>query len=118
MRHATLRQLQVFTEAARILSFARAAEKLHLTPAAVSFQIRQLETLSGFALFERIGKKVTLTEAGRLLAPYAEIVLKALSDADQGLSGLKGLGGGRVTLGLVSTAKYIAPHLMAAFQKV
>ena len=118
MRHATLRQLQVFTEAARILSFARAAEKLHLTPAAVSFQIRHLETLSGFALFERIGKKVALTEAGRLLAPYAEIVLKALSDADQGLSGLKGLGGGRVTLGLVSTAKYIAPHIMAAFQKL
>jgi DNA-binding transcriptional LysR family regulator len=116
MRHATIRQLQVFVEAARLLSFARVSDRLHLTPAAVSFQIKQLETISGLALFERIGRKVTLTDAGRLLLGYAEMVIKALGDADQMLTSLKGLKGGRVKVGLVSTAKYVVPHILARFR--
>jgi DNA-binding transcriptional LysR family regulator len=116
MRQATVRQLQVFVEAARILSFARVAERLHLTPAAVSFQIKQLESITGFALFERIGKKVTLTDAGRMFLGYADMVIKALGDADQMLTSLKGLKGGRVTVGLVSTAMYVMPHILARFR--
>jgi DNA-binding transcriptional LysR family regulator len=116
MRHATVRQLQVFVEAARLLSFARVSERLHLTPAAISFQIKQLETLTGFALFERIGKSVRLTDAGRLLLGYAEVVIKALGDADEVLTSLKGLKGGRVTVGLVSTAMYVMPHILARFR--
>jgi LysR family transcriptional regulator, low CO2-responsive transcriptional regulator len=116
MRHATVRQLQVFVEAARLLSFARVAERLHLTPAAISFQIKQLETLTGFALFERIGKSVRLTDAGRLLLGYAELIIKALGDADEVLTSLKGLKGGRVTVGLVSTAIYVMPHILARFR--
>ncbi len=116
MRHATVRQLQVFVEAARLLSFARVSERLHLTPAAVSFQIKQLESLTGFALFERIGKSVRLTDAGRLLLGYAEMIIKALGDADQVLTSLKGLKGGRVTVGLVSTAMYVMPHILARFR--
>jgi DNA-binding transcriptional LysR family regulator len=115
MRQATVRQLQVFVAAARLLSFARVAERLHLTPAAVSFQIKQLESITGFALFERIGRKVTLTEAGRLFLGYAEIIIKALEDADWTMTSLKGLEGGRVTVGLVSTAKYFVPHILAGF---
>jgi LysR family transcriptional regulator, low CO2-responsive transcriptional regulator len=116
MRQVTIRQLQVFAEAARLLSFARVAERLHLTPAAVSFQIKQLESITGFALFERIGKKTSLTDAGRLFLGYAEIVIKSLSDADLMLTSLKGLKGGRVTVGLVSTAKYLVPHILARFR--
>lgn len=116
MRHATVRQLQVFVQAARLLSFARVSERLHLTPAAVSFQIKQLESLTGFALFERIGKSVRLTDAGRLLLGYAEMIIKALGDADQMLTSLKGLKGGRVTVGLVSTAMYVMPHILARFR--
>jgi LysR family transcriptional regulator, low CO2-responsive transcriptional regulator len=118
MRHATVRQLQVFVEAARLLSFARVSERLHLTPAAVSFQIKQLETLTGFALFERIGRNVRLTDAGRLLLNYAELIIKALGDADQVLTSLKGLKGGRVTVGLVSTAMYVMPHILARFRSL
>ena len=116
MRHVTVRQLQVFAEAAETLSFARVAERLHLTPAAVSFQIKQIETQSGFALFERVGRKTALTEAGRALLVYARQVLRSLEDADQALMALKGLTGGAVTIGLVSTAKYLVPHMLARFQ--
>lgn len=118
MRQVTIRQMQIFVAAAKSLSFARVAENLHLTPAAVSFQIKQLETISGFSLFERIGKKVSLTEAGRSLLGYAEIVMEALHDADQTMLSLKGGGDGRVTVGLVSTAKYIVPHILARFRSL
>ncbi len=116
MHHVTIRQLQVFVEAAQSLSFARVAERLHLTPAGVSFQIKQIEVQSGFALFERVGKKVALTDAGKVLLGYAKQILQSLQDADQAMTALKGLSGGRVTIGLVSTAKYIVPHLLTRFQ--
>ncbi len=116
MRQATIRQLQIFAEAARSGAFARVAERLHLTPAAVSAQIRQLESVSGFALFERAGRRIGLTEPGRALLGYAETILQALQDADRALQAHKGLTGGRVSVGLVSTAKYIVPHMLARFQ--
>ncbi len=116
MRQVTVRQLQIFVEAARTRAFARVAERLHVTPAAVSFQIKQLESMVGFALFERIGKTVLLTEPGTALLGYAQTVLQALNDADQTLRALKGLSGGHVTVGLVSTSKYFVPHILARFQ--
>jgi DNA-binding transcriptional LysR family regulator len=118
MRQATVRQLQVFVEAARLMSFARVSERLNLTPAAVSFQIKQLESITGVALFERIGRRTRLTEAGRVFLIYAELVIKALADADQTLTSLKGLRGGRVTVGLVSTAMYVMPHILARFRSL
>lgn len=116
MRHVTIRQLQVFVEAAGALSFARVAERLHLTPAGVSFQIKQIEAQSGLALFERIGKRVALTDAGRTLLVYAKQVLHSLHDADQAMMALKGMSSGRMKIGLVSTAKYLGPHLLTRFQ--
>ena len=116
VRNVTIRQLQVFVEAAERLSLARVAERLHLTPSAVSFQIKQIEAQTGFALFERVGRKVTLTDAGALLLGYARLVLRSLHDADQAMTDLKGLTGGRVRLGLVSTSKYIVPHMIARFR--
>ena len=106
----------MFSEAAAAASFTRAADTLHVTPAAVSFQIKQLEDMTGFALFERIGRAAALTEAGEQLLGYARVVLQALTDADQALMALRGVIGGRVTLGAVSTAKYIVPHVLARFQ--
>jgi DNA-binding transcriptional LysR family regulator len=116
MRNVTVRQLQMFVAAADSHSFARAAEALHVSPAAVSFQIKQIEDMSGFAMFERTGRHVALTDAGRALLGYARQVLQSLQDADQALMALRGVIGGRVTLGAVSTAKYIVPHVMARFQ--
>ena len=94
MRNATIRQLQIFSVAASHLSFARAAEKLHLTHAAISLQIKQLEEVSGTLLFERIGKRVFLTEAGEILLGHTRQILQSLKEADEALLALKGLKGG------------------------
>ena len=71
MKNITIRQLQIFTAAATHLSFARAAEELHLTHAAISLQIKQLEEVSNSILFDRIGKRVYLTDAGEVLLDHA-----------------------------------------------
>lgn len=115
IRHLSLRQLQIFIEATRHMSFARAAESLHLSQPAISMQIRQLEQAAGLALFERIGKKRVLTEAGVRFRHHAARVLGELEDAEQAMQALKGLRGGLVNVGLVSTAKYFSPKLLARF---
>jgi DNA-binding transcriptional LysR family regulator len=115
LRHLSLRQLTVFLEAARQMSFARAAESLHLTQPAISMQIRQLEETLGLPLFERIGKKLSLTQAGESFRHHAARALGELQDAEQTLNALKGLRGGHATVGIVSTAKYFAPKLLARF---
>ena len=64
LRNVTMRQLQIFSSAARHLSFSRTSEELHLTQPAVSMQIKQLEDSAGLPLFERIGKRV-VSDRGR-----------------------------------------------------
>jgi DNA-binding transcriptional LysR family regulator len=117
MRHATLRQLRVFSTVARTLSFSAAARELHLTQPAVSIQVKQLEGHAGLPLFEQIGKKVFLTEAGRELARYAAGVTDLLREAEDTLAALRGVRGGVLKIGVVSTAKYFAPTLLAEFTR-
>jgi len=97
------------------MSFARTAEALHLTKPAVSMQIRQLEEVVGLPLFERIGRRLALTEAGELIRAHAARVLGELHDAEQSIQALKGLRRGTVAVGLVSTAKYFTPRLWSRF---
>lgn len=115
VRSATTRQLQIFTSAARTLSFSRTSEELHLTQPAVSMQVKQLEESAGLPLFERVGKRLQLTQAGEELSRHALRALEALIDAEDALAAIKGLKGGRVTIAVVSTAKYFAPKLLASF---
>jgi len=115
LQHVSLRQLRVFETAATLGSFSRTAEVLHLTQPGVSMHIKELETSAGLALFERMGKKLAVTEAGRELLTRAREVLRALKDAEDVLDGLKGLRRGRIDLAVVSTAKYFVPRLLARF---
>jgi DNA-binding transcriptional LysR family regulator len=115
LRRLSLRQMTVFLEAARQMNFARTAETLHLTQPAISMQIRQLEGVVGLPLFERVGKRLALTPAGELFRHHAARVLGELQDAEQALQSMKGLRSGQATVGLVSTAKYFAPKLLARF---
>ena len=117
MKNITIRQLKVFSVAAMHLSFARAAEDLHLTHAAISLQIKQLEDVTNSILFDRIGKRVYLTDAGEVLLDYARQILCLLKDADESLMALKGLKGGRVSIAVTSTTEYFAPGLLAEFRK-
>ncbi len=103
--------------AGRRLSFARAAEELHLTPPAVSMQLKQLEDSVGLPLFERRGRVMALTPAGELLLHHALRVLGEIKDAEGSLQGLLGAETGRITVGMVSTAKYFMPRLLAAFAR-
>jgi DNA-binding transcriptional LysR family regulator len=78
-------------------------------------QLKELETSCGMALYERVGRGIQLTVAGEELALAANSVLDALSGAQQRLDALRGLRTGRLQLAVVSTAKYFAPTILAAF---
>jgi DNA-binding transcriptional LysR family regulator len=77
--------------------------------------IKELETNAGLPLFERIGRKLYVTEAGQELLTRARDILRALKEAEDTLDGLKGLRRGRINLAVVSTAKYFVPQLLARF---
>jgi DNA-binding transcriptional LysR family regulator len=115
MKNVTLRQLRVLVAVARRLSITRAAEELHLTPPAVSMQLKELEEQVGVPLFDRTGRAVTLTTTGEYLLSYARRILATLKDAEDAMARLRGLQGGTLTIGMVSTAKYFLPRLIAAF---
>lgn len=116
MKNATFRQLRVFSEVARQLSFARAAEVLHLSPPAVTMQVKELEGHVGLPLFERSGRQVALTTAGEYMLVYARKMLATLKDAEDAAARLQRLEVGQLTIGMVSTAKYFLPRLLAEFQ--
>jgi DNA-binding transcriptional LysR family regulator len=117
IQHMSLRQLRVFESAATNRSFSKAAEALHLTQPGVSMHIKELEANAGLPLFERIGRKLYVTEAGQELLLRAREILRALKDAEDTLDGLRGLRRGRINLAVVSTAKYFVPQLLARFRR-
>jgi LysR family transcriptional regulator, low CO2-responsive transcriptional regulator len=115
--HLTLRQLKVFEAVARHLNYTRAAEELHLTQPAVSMQVKQLEESLGVALFEQLGKRVHLTEAGTEVLGYARSVTQQLDELEGVLSRMKGLGGGRLRISVATTANYFIPTLLGSFSR-
>lgn len=116
MKNVTLRQLKVFEAVANHLSFSRAAEELHLTQPAVSMQVQSLAEQAGVPLFEQMGKRIYLTAAGEELLRHARRIGQQLREAGEALGAIRGAKGGRLTLGVVSTAKYFAPRLLVAFR--
>jgi len=117
MKNVTFRQLRVFTEVARQLSFARAAEALHLSPPAVTMQVKELEAQIGLPLFERSGRSVSLSTTGEYYLVYAKRLLATLKDAEDAMARFRRLETGLLTIGLVSTAKYFVPRLLARFRQ-
>ncbi|GEO80936.1 LysR family transcriptional regulator [Pararhodospirillum oryzae] len=115
MRHATLRQMQIFEAVARHLSFSDAARTMGLTQPAVSLQIKQLEGMAGLKLFEQIGRTLSLTPAGQTLLGHVRIILGAVQDTEEAMEALRGSRAGVLRIGVVSTAKYFAPGLLSAF---
>lgn len=117
MRHYTLRQLDIFAAVARTQSLTRAAEEAHLTQPAVSMQMKQLEEVVGLPLVEPAGRGIQLTDAGREFAQHVEEVLERVAHLDEMTARWRGMRGGRIRLGVVSTAKYFVPKLLAQFLK-
>jgi DNA-binding transcriptional LysR family regulator len=115
--NVSLRQLRVFEAVARRSSYTRAAEELHLSQPAVSMQVRQLEDQVGLPLFERVGKGICLTEAGREIYHYSRSINRALLEMEDVVESLKGVSRGRLSVAVVSTVNYFAPRLLAEFHR-
>jgi len=112
------RDLQVFLSVASHLNYTRAGEELNLSQPSVSVRIRQLETELGLKLFEQLGKKVALTDAGQLLVPYARRVIAAVDDARHAIDELQGLERGSLRIGASTTpGMYLVPQLVAEFKQ-
>lgn len=99
--------LKAFITVATLGSFTEAAERLHLTQPAISKRISALEQQLNCRLFDRIGRGIALTEAGRALLPKAEKILQAVSDTELALSNLSGSVGGTLRL---ATSHHIGLH--------
>lgn len=106
-----LTALRAFDAAARHMSFAQAAEELHVTPAALSYQIKQLEAHFGAPLFRRLNRAVELTEAGRALAPGAAEGFAAFRRAQSAVRRMSRDRPLTITAGPAFTAKWLAPRL-------
>lgn len=115
MKNLTLHQLKVFEAAARHSSFTRAAEELYLTQPTVSIQVKQLTKAVGLPLFEQIGKRLYLTEAGRQLYKTTRQVFEQLEQLDMTIADLQGMKQGQLRLAVITTAKYFIPRLIGPF---
>ena len=114
-----VRDLQVFISVAKHLNYTRAGEEVHLSQPSVSVRIKQLENELGVKLFEQLGKKVALTEAGQLLVPYANRVISAVEDARYAIEELQGLDRGSLRIGASTTpGMYIVPRTIARFKQL
>ncbi|HSW06952.1 LysR substrate-binding domain-containing protein [Aquabacterium sp.] len=111
----TFRQLRVFAEVVRQGSVQRAAEQLHLTPPAVSMQIKELESQVGLPLFDRTGRRLSLSTAGEYFVVYARRLLGTLKEAEDAMARFTGVESGLLTIGMVSSSKYFLPQLLAQF---
>jgi len=116
-RDVTLKQLRGFAEVLRRGSIAAAAERLHVTPSAVSIQIRQLESMAGGPLLRRASGILEPTELGEELARASKLIEAALSRCGDRMAALNAGAAGVVRLGVVSTGKYFAPRLVARFNE-
>src|SRR5208283_3811223 len=113
-----LDQLRIFQAVAQSRSFTRAASLVHLTQPGISKHIKQMEEYFGVRLFDRAGKKVTLTEAGTILFGATQEIMATIDGAERRIDDLKGLRGGRLRLGSsFPVGVYILPRVLAAFRK-
>ncbi|MEL6224056.1 MAG: LysR family transcriptional regulator [Cyanobacteria bacterium J06627_8] len=115
MIHATLHQFKVFEATARHGSFTRAAEELYLTQPTVSMQVKQLTKALGLPLFEQIGKRLYLTDAGRELYSTCQDIFEKLEQLEMRVADLKGMKQGHLKLTVITTAKYFVPRLLGPF---
>jgi len=111
-------RLQVFNTVVRRLSFSQAAEDLYTSQPNVSKHIRQLERELGVTLFHRLGTRVTLTDAGRIVYDYAQRVFDLTEGMRRALAELEGLEQGYLRLGASSTpGLYLLPQALASFKR-
>src|SRR6266852_5892757 len=113
----TLRQFEVFLAVAKAASFRAAAETMHLSQPALSQHVAEMERELGARLFDRLGRKVALTEAGRILEEHALRLFASVTSAREAVADLSELKGGSLVIGASTTPGiYVLPGIIAAFQ--
>ena len=115
LRHGTLPQLRLFEATARLGSFTRAAQELHMAQPTASVQIKKLSETVGVPLFEQVGKRLYLTDAGRRLYESCQEVFRAFTTLEESLAGMRALESGRLRLAVSTTGMGFAPRLLGAF---
>ena len=110
----TLRHLRIFVEVCRTGSITKAAESLHLSQPAVSLAIRQLEDCYGILLFDRISKKLYLTESGNKMLSYASHIIESFDDMETQLKNWDSAGTLRIGSS-ISTGTQMLPQLVRRF---
>ncbi|MFN3868524.1 MAG: LysR family transcriptional regulator [Hyphomicrobiaceae bacterium] len=113
----SLKQLRALVATIEEGSNAAAAQRLNVTPPAIALQLKLLEQAVEMPLFDRFGQNIRPTAAGRELLAAAARIEVALSDCSAALGTMHGGAGGRIGVGVVSTAKYFAPRAFAAFAR-
>ena len=112
------RRLQVFHTVARMLSFTKAAETLHMTQPAVTFQVRQLEEQFNTRLFDRTHNRISLTEAGKVVFQYADKIFDLYGQMENAIREMTGDISGALTIGASTTiAEYMLPSLLGDFKE-
>ncbi len=112
------RRLQVFHTVAKVMSFTKAAETLHMTQPAVTFQVKQLEDFFNTRLFDRTHNKITLTDAGKVVYDYSDQILELYEKMNSDVRELTGEVTGTLVIGASTTiAEYMLPSLLGAFKK-
>lgn len=117
MRSVSLRQLRGLMAVAECGTISAAAKQLNLSPPAVSLQLRELQKAAGIPLFDRNDKQLELTVGGREILEAAKRVERTLLECNEVLDALGGVDRGRVSVGVLSTARYFAPQVLAAFTR-
>ena len=111
------RRLQVFHTVARHLSFTKAAEALHMTQPAVTFQVRQLEEYFNTRLFDRTHNRISLTDAGKRVYEYADRIFDLYAEMENSVRELTGEISGLLIIGASTTiAEYMLPALLGDFK--
>ncbi len=112
-----LRQLRYFLKARELLNFTEAAKMLNISQSTLSQQIKQLEDELNVPLFNRIGKRITLTEAGKLFGEYA---FQSINRANEGLlllQELKNLNTGKITIGVIYSMRILFARTLIQFAR-
>ncbi|NYT82860.1 LysR family transcriptional regulator [Alcaligenaceae bacterium] len=116
-RFATLKQLNALYITANAGSVTEAAKILHVTQPTVTLQIKQLEEAAGLPLFEKLGRGIVLTEAGRILTQHASRIIAQWHDASQDLEALRTKAQQTLRIGAIQTVEYLLPPLLIAFSE-
>jgi len=111
----TIHQLRIFLEVARFQSITKAAEDMYMTQPALSIQLKNFQSQFDILLFDKIGKRMHLTDFGKSIAEIAESILREAENLTYKTKEYEGLLTGRLSISSASTGKYVIPYFLSGF---